>query len=88
MEKTNKELINELQDFFLKQDPSIIARILAGMMIDMNRIMSMDTLGKNEKDCLLVRMEANRNELVRFAKEGPRNEKPLKYFNIESNDER
>lgn len=86
MEKTNKTLINELQEFFIKQDPAIVARILAGTMIDMHRIMCIDSLGENEKECLLVRMKANQNELIRFAKEGPRNEKPLKYFNIESSD--
>ncbi len=84
--KTNKEIINELEKYFLDQEPKIIARILAAMMIDMNRLMNLDSLGKNEKECLLIRMQANKNELNRFALDGPRNESKLKYFNIETTD--
>ena len=59
MNKTNKELINELEAYFLTQDSKVIARTLAAMMIDIHRLMNMDTLGKNEKHNLITRSYFN-----------------------------
>ncbi len=73
-----------MQEYFLKQDPAAIARCLAGLMIDMNRIMCMDSLGENEKQSLLMRMKLNRDQLLSFIKEEEHEHKSFRYCNIES----
>lgn len=50
--KTNKQVIDELQEYYLKQDPKVIARALANMMIDMNRIHYLELLSSYEKKAL------------------------------------
>lgn len=79
--KTNKEVIDALQGYFLQQDPKIVARTLAALMIDMNRVSRMDYLKPMEKECLLARMIHNNNELLDFIN-GKR--EPMRYSNIES----
>lgn len=71
MSNTNKKVINELQEYFLKQDPKIVARFLANMMIDLNRLYSIEELSENERKCLEFRMEHNIQQLRNFAKYGP-----------------
>lgn len=84
--KTNKEVINALQEFFLKQDPKDIARALAACMIDFQRMVNFEKLGSEEKACLQARLLVNVEELQRFAKEGPRNDEPFRCINIESDE--
>lgn len=81
----NREIIYKLTQYFLTQDPSIVAKSLACMMIDLNRLKNMHTLGLEEKVSLFARLDANLAELQRFAKKGPRGN--MKLHNIESNDE-
>ena len=78
--KTNKELIQELIDYFLVQDPKIVAKVLAALMIDMNRLMHMDSLDIEEKASLITRMHFNNASLSKFAKNGP--ESDFKIFSI------
>lgn len=80
--KTNKEIIDALQEYYLKQDPDVIARALAALMIDLNRIMCSESLPKDEKNNLIIRMNANRNELLKFINEGEPYD--FKIYNIES----
>lgn len=83
--KTNKHLIDELQEYFLTQDAKVICRTLAAMMVDLHRINNFESCGKNERDNLRMRMEINSKSLIKFAKYGPDGD--LVYHNIESQDE-
>jgi|APCry1669192647_1035423.scaffolds.fasta_scaffold66097_1 hypothetical protein len=76
----NKEAIKKLTDYFLEQDPGDIARILANMMIDLNRLKHLDLLPKNEADCLLMRFEKNLEELNLFLKMGSKDK--INIFNF------
>ena len=80
--KTNKEIIDDLQSYFLKQDPTLIARALAGKMIDLNRLIHIDSLEISEKINLLARLHANCAQLKKFIKNGDSGEFQL--HNIES----
>jgi coenzyme F420-reducing hydrogenase delta subunit len=64
--KTNKEIIYLLQEYYLKQDPKIIARCLANMMIDLNRLQHFSYLSSNEAISLMVRMEKNAEQISKF----------------------
>lgn len=83
--KTNKEVIDALQDYFLTQDPKTMCRTLAALMIDMNRMMRLDELGVDERNNLLARMILNQEQLYKFIKDGPSGN--VKLHNIESKDE-
>ncbi len=69
--KTNKEVIDALQDYFLKQDPKDIARVLAATLIDINRIRNYESLEYEEQQCLQFRLDHNLEELRKFIKKGP-----------------
>lgn len=81
MKKTNKDLIDELQDFYLEQNPKDIARALANVLIDIHRFVNIQSLGDAEKKNLIFRSKKNCDELENFAKHGPIKE--FKLFNIE-----
>ena len=81
---TNKELIEKLQAYFLKQDPKVVTRILANMFIDVNRVFHYDSLSDQELISLHSRMALNHNELQTFALD--ENPEPLKYFNVVKHD--
>lgn len=78
--KSNKELIQELTEYFLTQDPQIVAKTLAAVMIDMNRLINMDSLSIEEKASLIARVHVNNASLSKFAKNGP--ESDLKLYII------
>ncbi len=80
--KTNKEVIRKLSDYFLTQNPGIVARVLANCMIDFHRIRNLDELPENEKDSLTFRIDANSQAVVDFVNNGPQGD--LVPFNIES----
>ncbi len=84
MNKTNKELINELEAYFITQDQKVIARTLASMMIDIHRFMNLDQLQENEFTNLIIRSKANSDSLMRFAEFGA--EGIFKCTNLESKD--
>lgn len=77
---TNKELIEKLQAYFLKQDPKVVTRILANMYIDVNRWSNSHKLSVREKNLLKLRASLNNMELEKFALDD--NPEPLKYFNL------
>ena len=66
----NKEVIDALQEYFLKQDPKDIARFLANMMIDLNRFLSIEELPPDEAESLYFRIRYNVQQLRDFAKNG------------------
>lgn len=77
---SNKELIEKLTTYFLKQDPEVVCKLLAAAMIDMSRYRNFDKLGDEELRSLLYRTEHNFHELQDFVKEWPNNA-PLRYEN-------
>lgn len=77
--KTNKELIDALQEFFLTQDPKVIAHTLAIFMIDLQRILNFENLEKDEQESLHFRILKNVQEIQKFAKESPPDNERLKY---------
>lgn len=85
--KTNKEVIDALENYFMQQDPKIIARTLAACMIDFNRLMNFDELGKNEQECLRYRLQKNMEELGKFVENDPTENKKFRCINIETFDE-
>lgn len=66
----NKEVIDKLQEFYLKQDPKLVARALASCMIDYNRLVNYDKLGKNEKFNFDLRVRSNADTLRKFVEYG------------------
>ena len=67
--ETNKEIIDALQEYFLKQDPKEIARALANCMLDIHRFVNFDSLPENESSLLITRSVANSKELLDFVTE-------------------
>ena len=68
--KTNKEIIDKLVEYYLKQDPRIVARLLANCQIDLNRWINMGNLDLDEKMSLVKRTRLNMEEMFRFLNEG------------------
>lgn len=83
MSTTNKELIAKLVDYYLKQPPEIVARALAGTMIDICRVRSLDKLPETEVASLLERIDKNASELHKFAKHGPSGDLKVHVINSE-----
>lgn len=68
----NKQIIQKLVKYFLENDPEIVAKTLAGLMIDLNRMYTIDKLPEQEKKCLKTRLALNHKELLYFIQHGPR----------------
>lgn len=79
--KTNKEIINKLTKYFVTQDKEVVARCLASMMIDFNRIFHLKTLPADEKALLNARVIANVLSLRKFIKQGPSGDLNLHNWN-------
>lgn len=67
---TNKEVIDNLQRYFLKQDMKVITRALANAMIDYYRIAHRSTLPEDELTRLVYRIKKNADQLQKFVKSG------------------
>lgn len=84
--KTNKEIIDSLQVYFLnKCDKVTVARALANCMIDMHRIRNFVECTKDEQKSLIARMRHNDEQLMKFAENG--DETPLTLLNVGAVDE-
>lgn len=79
----NKEAMDKLQAYYLTQDPAIVARGLASLLIDMNRLKHVDSLGEKEAQCLEVRLNLMMDELQDFVKNGPKHDLRLIKMNSE-----
>lgn len=72
----NKEVIEKLTEFYLKQsDFPTIARALSAAMIDYSRFVNVDKLDEEERNSLYARSFLNAKELQRFVKDGWKGEK-------------
>ncbi len=83
-DKSNREVMLKLIEYFMQQPKEQICRLLASMMIDLNRVLHVDKLGKKERDNLMLRIQWNINELHKFIKDGPNGE--LKMENMNSDE--
>jgi hypothetical protein len=79
--KTNKEVMDALTKYFITQDKETVARCLAGMIIDFNRIHHLKILPADEKALLNARVIANVLSLRRFIKNGPEGDLTLHKWN-------
>lgn len=68
---TNKELIDKLYEYFLTQDPKVIARMCANLQIDLLRFLRIDKLPDDEAYHLIDRISILREEIDDFIKNGP-----------------
>ncbi len=69
---TNKEVIDKLQEYFLTQDPKVVCRMLANMMIDIRRMYWSQNLPKDELERFFERTKKNSEQLKDFIENGPR----------------
>ena len=68
---TNGQVINNLTDYFLKQDREMVARLLAAAMIDFNRVYHIRAIDEDEKKLLRKRIKFNIATLNKFIADGP-----------------
>lgn len=80
--KTNKQVIAELTEYFLTQDPKVIAKACAATMIDVMRMWEFDKLTIPEKKSLMDRVYLNVEALRKFSENGPDGQ--LQLHNMES----
>lgn len=83
--KTNKEIILALSEYFMKQPQEHTCKMLACMMIDLNRIVNYKQLEKDELDCLQWRVQWNIDQLNDFIKNGPNGNLKLETMNSNDN---
>jgi hypothetical protein len=67
----NKEVMDRLQEYYLTQDPKVVALCLASAMIDINRIYNLNDLPQAESESLRVRITLLVKELHKFIEKGP-----------------
>jgi hypothetical protein len=68
---SNREIIKRLKEYFLENDPEIVAHLLASSMIDFNRLLHPEQMTPNEMECLWKRMKLNNDQLINFVENGP-----------------
>lgn len=66
----NKQIMDRLEEYFLTQDPKIVARMCASHLVDLNRYYRLEELPYDEAVCLMQRMEMNMEQLYKFIKDG------------------
>jgi len=68
---TNKEVIDRLQKYYLDQNnPELIARLLAAMMVDICRIKNIASIPQDELASLIFRIEMNYRAVKKFIEDG------------------
>ncbi len=68
--KTNKEIIEELIEYYKKQDLETVCRTLANCQVDLNRWTNIHLCEHKERESLIKRTRINAKELQRFLREG------------------
>lgn len=64
----NKEVSKLLQEYFLKQDPKLIARACANFILDLNRFINFKNISVEERSSLVERTKLNMKEVYNFLK--------------------
>lgn len=65
----NKEIIDKLTAYYLKQDPKVVGRVLASLQLDLYRLSIFEFLSEQEQDCLMARCEHNNKEFRKLTVE-------------------
>ena len=60
---TNKEMIDKLQEYFLKQDPSVVARMTANLLLDIIRFLTIEILTEDQAENLIYRSRYNASQV-------------------------
>lgn len=71
-EVSNKEVVQALVRYFLKQEKEALAENLAHCMLDFHRLATWDHLSEKEKLNFKARMMMNDSSLIDFIKNGPK----------------
>lgn len=66
----NKEVMDKVTSYLLTQDPAVVARTCAALMVDINRIDMIESLPADEVECLFKRIALNSIELREFIEKG------------------
>lgn len=85
MKKKNKEIIEELTKYFMKQPQEHTCELLACMIIDLNRIVNSKELEKSELESLKLRIQWNIDQINYFIKNGTANYLKLETINSDDN---
>lgn len=78
--KSNKEVIEKLVEYYLKQDPERVARLCANFAVDLNRFLYIDYLDKDERDEFLLRMTYNVSNIHNLVREDDEQEIDLRHW--------
>lgn len=81
---SNKDTLEALVRYFLKQPKEELARALAGCIIDFDRLANWDKLSEKEQLCFKTRMQFNTLSLHDFMKNGPKGD--LKVHKLNSDE--
>lgn len=81
----NKEVIDKIQAYLIGQSPELVARICASLMVDINRIYTLESLPFEEAENLFDRIERNAIQIQEFVKHGPT--KDLRIIRMNSNED-
>lgn len=60
---TNEEMIDRLQEYFLKQDPSVVARMTANLLLDIIRFLTIEILTEDQAENLIYRSRYNATQV-------------------------
>jgi len=75
---THKEIIAGLVEYYLSQDPKMVARLCANFYIDICRMMEFSELDIESQASLQTRLLHNRKNLMKFIKKGCQDDEGLK----------
>jgi hypothetical protein len=73
----NKEVIDILQKYFLKQEHELVTKMLANCIVDLNRFLNFQDLSILEADHLIKRTKNNMKEIVACIKDNTNNDLQL-----------
>ena len=80
---SNKEIIEKLTSYLMKQDQKTVCRFLANCFIDYNRLANHYKLPEKEKKNLEFRISYNAQVLRNWVKNGCDQDESFKLFNTE-----
>ena len=83
MKKTisNKELIERLKNYYMEQDPEVVAHCLAAAQIDLSRVFNLDDLPEPELLSLQIRLQLHETQLIDFIENGPKGKLKVQKLN-------
>lgn len=74
----NSIVIDKLQKYFIKQNPEIVARLAANLLIDIRRFLNLDSLEPEEVESLFERSQKSMKMVYLVAEEEWECHEPLK----------